>query len=436
MKIGRQYVIYIVLVNVCIFALSLFLININTLLFIAAETLIVLSIIISVKIYRSLIRPIKMISSGIEAIKDRDFSTHLVKVNNAEIDNLIEVYNRMIDQLRHEKIIHEEQNFLLERLINASPSGIIILNLNNEIISINPAAEKLLALKEVEVNLKRINNIAHSTITEIAALKDESSRVVKLSGIKTIRIQKSYFYNRGAKHHFILIEELTEEIINTERRAYEKVIRMMSHEINNSIGAINSILNSFLNYSGQLEENDKKDYENAIHIAIDRNNLLNRFMSNLADVVRIPEPNKKSTNLEGIIDTVISLMSPVCEEKNIRLVFTRNEVKDSISLDRLQFEQVLVNVVKNSIEAIGENGEIEFETIENNKPELIIRDNGTGINKETQKQLFSPFFSSKKDGQGIGLTITREILLKHQFEFSLQTIETGITEFRILFDKH
>jgi len=99
--------------------------------------------------------------------------------------------------------------------------------------------------------------------------------------------------------------------------------------------------------------------------------------------------------------------------------------------DRFQMEQALVNIIKNSIESIGEKGEIQM--IINDAPlRLLVRDNGQGIGEEEAEKLFTPFFSTKTTGQGVGLTLVREILMKHQFQFSLSTKEDGWTVFEIL----
>ena len=208
----------------------------------------------------------------------------------------------------------------------------------------------------------------------------------------------------------------------------------MSHEINNSIGAINSILNSVLNYSDQLTEGDRIDYEDALKVAISRNQQLNSFMTNFANVIRIPLPVKEQCDLNDIVKSVAAFMRVECEKKSIAMTIKLEEKPIALELDFQQMEQVLVNIIKNSIEAINYNGEISLITQCNSHNYLIIRDNGKGISASNQKNLFAPFFSTKKDGQGIGLTLIREILLNHGFsDFSL-TSKDGCTEFRIDFD--
>jgi signal transduction histidine kinase len=167
-------------------------------------------------------------------------------------------------------------------------------------------------------------------------------------------------------------------------------------------------------------------------IAVDRNQNLNIFMRNFADVVRLPEPNRKKLDLHHLLHAVAKLMELKAVEKQVEFhyVFTENDFY--IFADEQQMEQVLINIIKNAIEAIGAKGTISFITDINTR-QLIVVDTGKGIEDKVAEQLFSPFFSTKKDGQGIGLTIVREILLNHGFEFYLKSFSEKRTEFVIKF---
>ena len=240
--------------------------------------------------------------------------------------------------------------------------------------------------------------------------------------------------DRGFRHHFIMIQEITDEILHSEKEAYEKVIRMMSHEINNSIGSVNSILNSCLTYKNYLPEADSGDYITALQVAIDRNVSLNRFMAGLADVVRIPKPMKETCDFHRLLDSVHLLLSAEIKIRGLKWEWRLNDLPFEIHIDVQQFEQVLLNIFRNSIEAIGEEGKITVITEAEPVKQLIIQDNGCGISPDIQQQLFNPFFSTKKNGKGVGLTLIREILMAHGFRFSLETTEEGNTKFKIVFD--
>lgn len=425
MKLNSKFILLVVLFNVSIILLAIPLINVEPLLFIAVELIVVAMIFLSIRLYRSLILPVNLIQSGIETIKDKDFSSKLLPVKQKEMDQLIDVYNKMIDQLRKERTLQQEQNFFLEKLISASPSGILLVNYNNMITSLNPAAEKILNVEKEKI----LNQNEYPLSDIIKNLDDSNSKTINYLGSKTLRIHKAHFIDKGTKCYFVTLEELTKEIRESEKDSYGKVIRMMSHEVNNSIGAINSIMQSFKHYSGFLNEDDKKDYENALDVAIKRNQQLNKFTKNFADVVRLPQPNKKNENLNNLISEITLLMKSFCEEKNVSLNFRENTDDLYLRIDKQQFEQVLVNIIKNSVEAIENKGEIEIILTEK---ELVISDNGKGISKPNALNLFKPFFSTKKNGQGVGLTIIREILSNHKFDFELETISDK-TYFRIKF---
>jgi nitrogen fixation/metabolism regulation signal transduction histidine kinase len=224
-----------------------------------------------------------------------------------------------------------------------------------------------------------------------------------------------------------MIEELTSEILAAEKKTYGKVIRMMAHEVNNTIGPVNSILQSTL--PSQIH-NDA--LTNAIQVAIERNNNLNMFMRNLADLVRLPVPVKKQVDLDLLLHNIVELMQLRAGEKLISFRFDAGNDALQVMADHQQMEQVLINVIKNAIEAIDHEGVITIAT-KSRPPQLIIRDTGKGISPEFEEHLFSAFHSTKKDGQGIGLTVIKEILFNHGFEFSLKTVRQGVTEFTINF---
>ncbi len=433
MRLRTKYILFVSLIHIVLIILSLNLMKDKILLFLAAEVVIFITIIISILLYRQLIRPINTITSGIESIEDKDFSMKFVKVGHYEMDKLIDVYNTMIDQLRVERVKQQEQHFFLENLIESTPSGIVILDFDERIISVNPAAEEFIDSKIEELEGKIFAEVPGKLAKEISKIESSLPVVVPISGMKTFRCQKACFVDRGFNNRFVVIEELTEELLKTERAAYEKVIRMISHEINNSIGAVNSILNSSLNYSDQIAEGDRTYFVDAMNVAIRRNEHLNKFMRNFADIVRIPEPKKTRADLHELLKTVQLLISSQIGEKEIKWKWDLSDNGLITDLDIHQIEQVLVNILKNAVEAIDKKGEVIIQTQQHPKRRLMILNNGEKISNETQQKLFTPFFSTKAGGQGLGLTLIREILLNHGFNFSLNTYDDGYTVFMIEF---
>lgn len=428
MRLRTKYILFVGIIHLVTLALTFIIFTDNKILFIASEVLVLFSAIISWQLYKELIRPLKTLMQGVDAIRDRDFNVKFLATGRYEMDQLINVYNSMIDELREERTKQEQQHFFLEKLINTSPTGIIILDLDECIHQLNPQALLLLGVAEQTLLGKPIHSIFHPLLQEISRLSSGESKTVNVNGIETYKLQKSHFIDRGFARYFIMLEELTAELLAAEKKAYGKVIRMMAHEVNNTVGPVNSILQSTL----QAHENSTT-ISNALQVAIDRNHNLNMFMRNFADIVRLPEPQKKNTDLHQLLQSTSKLMELKAGEKQIAFAFELSSTPVQIQADTLQLEQALINIIKNAIEAIPEKGTIRFITRSWPK-ELIVQDTGKGIAPSVAEQLFSPFFSTKKDGQGIGLTLTREILLNHGYEFSLKTIEPGVTEFRIQFE--
>jgi signal transduction histidine kinase len=261
-------------------------------------------------------------------------------------------------------------------------------------------------------------------------LEKDAARTININGIETYKCQKAHFIDRGFPHYFITIEELTDEKLQIEKKAYGKVIRMMAHEVNNSIGPINSILDSLRFYQPQLLAEQQEDYRNALEVAITRNQQLNRFMRNFADVVRLPVPKKEIVQLNQLLQDTHTLMKSYTGSKAIQLELDLPDTPIEYRLDSQQMEQVLINIVKNAIEAIPERGEVKL-CLYTRPLRIEVLDNGQGVSSTQSTQLFSPFYSTKTTGQGIGLTLTREILLNHGFSFSLSTREDGWTVFEI-----
>lgn len=427
MKLGTKFISFIVIVHAVAVGLSFYIFKEKPLFFIASEVFILISLFIARQLYQDLIQPLKLLMTGVEAIKDRDFNVKFLKTGKYEMDSLIEIYNQMIDQLRTERTQQQEQHYFLEKLVSTSPTGILMLDFDENITELNPKAQEMLGIDAKSVLQRPLASILHPVFQALSQLKTGESRTITFNGVETFKCQKAHFMDRGFPRYFVMLEELTAEILAAEKNAYGKVIRLMAHEVNNSIGAVNSILDSALHY---LDESP--DVQNAVEVAIERNDHLNHFMRNFADIVRLPAPQKEPVNINELVQTIARLMEFNARQREIDFVFELAPEPVWTQADRRQMEQVLVNVVKNALESIGKKGTITFKTTAL-PAQLEIIDNGAGIAPEIADQLFSPFFSTKKNGQGVGLTLVREILVNHEFGVSLRTEKEGETVFRVGF---
>lgn len=429
MKLRTKFLLFIAFLHLVTLVLSFVIFRENKLLFIASEALIIVSIWLSWGLYKELIQPLKTLMTGVGAIQDRDFNVKFLPTGKYEMDQLISVYNNMIDHLRDERTRQEQQHFFLEKLIATAPTGIIILDYDYRIEQVNPKAEELLHQEEKFIKGLVISEISHPLLQHINNLNSGEAKTISINGVNTYRLQISHFVDRGFPRHFITIEELTAEILAAEKKVYGKVIRMMAHEVTNTVGPVNSILQSALKTDAFAQERNVT-LQNALQVAINRNNNLNQFMRNFADLVKLPQPVRQTVNVHQLLRNVCELMSIKAEEKEVSFTFEFDEQPFLIAADEQQMEQALINIVKNALEAIDGKGSITFQT-DAKRTLLKITDTGKGISENESEHLFSPFYSTKRDGQGIGLTLVRDILHNHGFEFSLKTIAPHQTVFTI-----
>ena len=396
------------------------------------QCIVITSIIIASVIYKKLIRPYNIILSGMQLLKEQDFSTHLRPVQNKEANQLIEIFNRMITQLRNERSMIREKNHFLDLLIKASPQSIIILDFNKCISDINPSGMKLLNIDNISsVKGKTLDEAHFELAPSLAMLKSGDDVIVKGIGITAYRCIRSSFIDQGFDHPFILIEELTHEFMKIEKASYERIIRMMSHEVNNSVGAIGATLNVV---SDIIKLDGKTEWQEvlpAVEASFERCGNLAHFIKNLAHVVKIPEPALSDVSLNEQIRSVDALTRSECQKRNIRLTISLTKPDYIIRADGIQLEQVLVNIIKNAYESIGKDGEISITNC-TSPLSVTIEDNGSGISPEVKEKLFTPFFTTKASGQGIGLMFVRDVLTNHKFKFDLNT-ENGLTKFTIFF---
>lgn len=379
--------------------------------------------------YRKIVKPLNSIGSGMELLREQDFSSRLSPVGQYEADRIVNVFNRMMEQLKNERLRLREQNNFLDLLIKASPMGVILTTLDEDLSELNPMAQKMLGVRQEDVLGKKMNEIDSPLAAELANVPKGETATVRLNDSNIYRCTHSSFIDRGFQHPFFLIESLTDEVMKAEKKAYEKVIRMIAHEVNNTTAGITSTLDTVEQALSTEEGMD--DICDVMRVCIERCFSMSRFITRFADVVKIPEPTLTPVDLNDLAFTCKRFMEGMCADRNIKLRLEIDETLKEVKMDASLFEQVLVNIIKNAAESIEKDGEIIVRTL---SPAIVeVVDNGKGISKETEAKLFSPFFSTKPNGQGIGLIFIREVLMRHGCTFSLRTYADGLTRFRILF---
>ena len=395
------------------------------------EAVVTVSLIVLVYFYRKVVQPLNSIANGMDLLREQDFSSRLAPVRQAEADRIVDMFNRMMDQLKNERLRLREQNHFLDLLINVSPMGVVILDFDGKISMLNMAAMRFLGYTVAdELVGKRFQDLDAPLAGEIARLPKDTVDTIRLSDAMIYRCSRLSFVDRGFAHPFVLIESLTTEVVKAEKKAYEKVIRMIAHEVNNTTAGITSTLETV--GEALKEMDDTEDIQEVMKVCVERCYGMSRFITNFANVVKIPDPSLELVRLNDRVTACRMFMETVCRDRRITFHNELCPENPTVRIDTVLFEQVLVNIIKNAAESIGECGDIYIRTTAS-PVTLEIADSGKGISREVEAKLFSPFFSTKPNGQGIGLIFIREVLTKHGCTFSLRTYPDGLTRFRISF---
>jgi nitrogen fixation/metabolism regulation signal transduction histidine kinase len=377
-------------------------------------------------------QPIRLIEAGTAALHAQDFNLKFTPVGQPGLDQLIDIYNRMLDALRQERVSQHEQSVLLERLIQASPAGILILTFDQQIASANAAAAWALGVPAAALLSQAVAALPAPWGGVLAALSGGQPQTVRLPGGQTYRAAAAHFLDRGFPRRFVVLEELTQEIRAQEKQTYEQLIRLMAHEVNNSIGAVNSLLGSFRHYAPQLAPADQADFTQALDVSIARNTQLADFVAGYARLVRLPPPAPHPTDLHALLRDLGHLLAPQSAAQGVAWHWElAHEGPLVIPADSQQLTQALLNVAKNALEAIGPGGGNVWVHTMAQPLTLRISNDGAPLSSEVSQRLFTPFFSTKVGGQGIGLTLVRDILLAHGFAFRLATEAAGRTVFQV-----
>lgn len=387
-----------------------------------------ISIIALISLLRGIIIPAKTVTHGMELIKSQDYNNRLVKVGEPNADRIVSLFNSLIDKLRSERLLNREQENLLKMLIDASPMGIVMLDFNHNISLVNSSFMQICGIKQSEeIKGKALSSLKFNLLADMLNVPLGKSEIIRKGNFQIYRCYHLSFIQEGFKREFYLLESLKDEIIKAERDAYGKVIRTISHEVNNTMGGVRSVLEIIHDV---IEDSEIK---NVIESCDNRCEKMCQFIGAYADVVKIPDPVAVKFDLINEIELQVPFLRQMLPE-NVELSFTHEDIPVMITADAGQIQQVIINIVKNASESILKNGYINIHVRENKEGVwLIISNNGAPINNEVSRQLFSPFFTTKTDGKGIGLTIVQEILNRHKADYHLFTDSDNITRFSILF---
>lgn len=431
MKIRHQYFIILAILLILSGLLLYYSAEERSWQFYAIEVFIVAALVFLISFYRGVVRPLRTIAGGIDLLRMQDFNSRLRKVGQYETDRIIDVFNPLMDKLKNERLRLREQNHFLDLVLNASPLGVIVLDGKGNVTLCNPAASSLM---DGNIAGRRLDSLTGAMAEALRALPAGSNKVVRMGAAGIYRISHLSFIDNGYSHPFFLIETLSAEVYAAEKEAYRKAIRMVVHEVNNSIGGIMAILDTV---ADEAERNGDNCGAETARECIARTGDMLSFIGRFAEAARIPQPVLRPANPVSTVLANRNFLESICTELGVRLIceISPNKWPESSMIDEALMAQALINIIKNAAESASGCGRSDPEVlIQANAADrtITISDNGTGIPAEVASKLFSPFFSTKPGGQGIGLILIREILSMHNLHFSLATDATdGLTKFKI-----
>lgn len=378
-------------------------------------------------LYRRIVMPSMAASRGLELIASQDFNNFLAKVGEKNADKVVTLFNQIIGKLREERLKNMEQENFLHLLIEASPMGVVLLDFDERVTMTNRSFLSITGIDTADsASGKAIGSLPSDLAPDMASVPLGQSKVISRGDMRMWRCYHLSFVQTGFKRHFYLLESLTEEVREAQRKAYEKVIRTMSHEVNNTMGGVLSIL-------GIIHDTTKdSEVKEVIESCSDRCDKMCSFISSYADVVRLPEPVKRKVDLAAQLRKLMPFLQEIAGERIEMSIETPPEGAE-VELDMPLMQQAIVNIVKNAAESIADRGAIDIKLSKHKRSiELEIANDGAPIADDVSRQLFTPFFTTKREGRGLGLTLIGDILKKHGATFRLSTGPDAITRFRIV----
>ena len=394
-------------------------------------------LLLSSMLLEEVVRPLQTLANVVAALREQDYSFRARGATRSDaLGELSTEINGLADMLQSQRLGELEAMALLRRVIDSMDAPVVAFDQARRLRLMNPAAERVLLLNAERDSGRRADQLALDHVIDapdedVIAL-DAQAGNSESTGRKPGRwmVRRSGFRQRGVPHVLILLSDVSSALREEERTAWQRLIRVLGHEINNSLAPIKSIAGSLL---ARLPEesgsaNGAGDFARGLRIIEGRAESLNRFVQAYRQLAQLPPPVLRSVPLRPLLERVVALET--------RMNVSLSAIPEiEVTADPDQFEQLLINLVKNAVEAVitaREEGvprllstKTSPVTISANElPEsvaILIEDTGLGISNTTN--LFVPFYTTKKDGSGVGLALVRQIAEGHGGSVSLRNRE-------------
>lgn len=413
-------------------------------------TLLILTLLVFYQIY-SLIKYIdvtnKEITRFLLSIKYSDFSqTFGMKGLGSSFKDLNNAFNEVIEKFQNTRSEKEEHLKYLQTVMQHVGIGLISMDQDGKVDFINNAAKKLLRIPHLN-NIDSLNKVSENLGDDLLVLKPGDRSTLKLvddEEIIQLVMYATEFKMRNQLYKLVSLQNIQLELEEKEMEAWQKLIRVLTHEIMNSVTPIsslsqtvNGILNDHSTESKALDDETIEDINSAIDSIHRRSEGLIHFVNNYRNLTKIPKPNFQIFKISQLFKSIDKLVEKEIKESGIEYKSIIEPPKLELTADPEMIEQVLINLLLNAIQSVKgiDNPQILLRAKIDDRGKIIIRviDNGPGIPEEVQEKIFIPFFSTKKDGSGIGLSLSRQIIRSHGGNIRVNSIPDKETIFTLRF---
>ncbi|KKX49247.1 MULTISPECIES: sensor histidine kinase [Sphingobacterium] len=357
-----------------------------------------------------------------EAVKYHDFTRRFVVKNAKSTEGrLFTSFNQINDTYKEISMDKEIQHQYLDRVINMLNSAIIFYQLDNgKVMWVNDAFKQLFHMPHLGniSALKKKHEELYEKTMRLDVGQQQMESVQSKKGKIKLLIQSSSFETQDAVFRIVVYQNINEAMDETETKAWQKLLRVLTHEIMNSIAPISSLaetLNGRLNHFRGQE--DIEDLKVGISTIQRRSQGLLHFAKSYRMINKVDEPLLVPISAAQLFEHIYQLLEPTILQKNVDVDIILKNTRLVLHADVNLIEQVIINLMLNAIDAVklNDNPYISLSAIEaDGKIQVRIEDNGIGIPSDLQEQIFTPFFTTKKTGTGVGLTLSKQIMLLHK----------------------
>jgi two-component system, NtrC family, nitrogen regulation sensor histidine kinase NtrY len=398
-------------------------------------------------LYRLLKKAQDEVKEFAESVHYRDFSRYFnVKTAPAELQPLREGFNEINTTFKVISREKETQYVYLQKILELVDTGILSYNVGSgEIAWMNETFKRLMGIPYLKT-IHSLEKRDEGLYKEVIAIKTGETKVAKASTEKSnfkVLLSATAFQTDEQIFKLIAFQNVNEALDETEAEAWRKLLSVMTHEIMNSVAPISSLADTLKNRLHQstvhLQNNEGSvdDLELGIETIKRRSEGLLKFAETYRNLNKITTLNKKKILVRDLFETLSQLMLPTLEQKNIELDVILKDPAITLNADTNLVEQVLINLLVNAIEAVKEKPQprIALSSYNTNDGKTIIKvtDNGVGMDEEVMDKIFIPFFSTRKTGSGIGLSLCKQIMLLHKGSIQVLSKEGEGSSFVLVF---